>query len=108
MASLAIVTAGKMGGVFAGGNGAVMAAGAGALDLGVIHGDRRFPEIDGVTVLTHIGGQDVIHPLTGGVDTVVAAGTTINNIRMVKKHFRPSTVDVAGIAFCVGLYVARW
>ena len=56
MTVIAVVAAGDVVWIFTGCGDAVMTGTTAAKDLGVVHRDRRYPDVNIVAVLTDVGG----------------------------------------------------
>ena len=70
--------------MFAGRGDAVMAGTAGADDLCVIDGNRRFKQRRAVAVLTDVAGLNMRRALARGCSTVVTADAVVGNAGVIK------------------------
>ena len=75
--------------------------------MGVIHHQRRAPQVGGMAVLTDVVGSDVIHRLTRGIHAVVARRAVVNDAGVIESRRRPGQSRVAAVALLHGLHVAN-
>jgi len=87
MAIIAVIAAGDMGLVFAGGRDAVMTGAARANDLRVV--DRRHgrKHIRAVAVFANVAGLNVHRVLAGGLGAVVATEAVIDNVYVIEDRW---------------------
>jgi len=68
----------------------------------MIHTFQGSPDIGGVTVLADVGAADVIGTFTFGDDTVMAGGTGLGDLLVIKVGRCPGRGAVTVVALCIG------
>ena len=107
MTVVAVVAAGDVVQVFAGGREPVMTGAAGARHLRMVNEIRGRPDSRVVTVFTHIGGLYVCQTLAGGCSTVVAADAIARDAHMVEVRRPPANRRVTIVTRIAAVYVRR-
>ena len=90
MTVIAVVAAGDVRRILAGGSIAVVAGAATSQNLRVIDGERRHKRISSVAVRTYISCIDVCRALTDCFDTVVTAYAVSRDVDVVEVGRHPA------------------
>ncbi len=70
--------------ILAVGNDSIVATTAYIQHLEMVDLCGRFPDVSGMTMLTNLGGVDVIDTLAGGRSTIMATGTICGDTGVIK------------------------